>query len=539
MSSFQDLGGELIANVNQMAAKTGIFVKDGLSLTDGGKGLTAGYIKCALCNVKSMKKYAFGRGFSAHLQHIHKISANEEAHDEAVKLSLPSLSAPGLNKKGEKQADYKECLPRVCAAAKAGDATKLQQLLDFDSDIVREEQDKFGANALDWAAGEGHLECVALLLPIFHPTISEPSLENVLKAEKNREIQKDGEKKRVRRRDGKSCLHWACRNGHSSVVAHLVDNLYSVDALYMLGTGDGTTPLHVACFGGKVDMLHFLFDHYCTGEDHISNDPARGTLFTHTNNWGCYPEHFACMSARSGPSLFDFFVDRVYAGDKSRAAKAFFLQINAEKMTPIHKWLLYFCKEGRDVHSSLKYLADLRSYVVLSESSTTAIDAEEARVPSLPVSKNGICLIKSHYATLQLVDENTDFEGVPINECIKEGDIKRAYRDLSRKYHPDRFDHTIFVTQAESRDADVVEGPGGAIMRKMEDVNEAYAVLGDPEARKAYDDELHNQDAAVGGATGDIPSIPSDVAELIEDRLRRYDHLTSEERNQIKTLMNL
>ena len=385
MSSFSDLGGEVIANANQKAVyekKGGIHVKDGLSLTDGGKGLTAGFIKCALCNVKSMKKYAFGRGFSAHLQAVHKISGNEEAHDEAVKLSLPSLSAPGLNRKGEKQADYKDCLPRVCATAKAGNAVELRRLMEFDPELVRDDQDKFGANALDWAAGEGHVECVSLLLPLFHPTISKPSLEDVLQAEEDREIEKEGHKKRLKRRDGKSCLHWACRNGHNAVVAYLVDNLYSSRALHKLGTGDGTTPVHIACFGGMVDMLHFLYDRYCMtdssgellvedcieerksidtdtqkclsgegvehnrnnkdNEDNENNedDDIREELFAHVNNWGCYPEHFACMSAKSGPALFSFFVDRVHGGDKKKAAEVFFLRKNAENMTPVHKWLL-------------------------------------------------------------------------------------------------------------------------------------------------------------------------------------------------------
>jgi curved DNA-binding protein len=47
-------------------------------------------------------------------------------------------------------------------------------------------------------------------------------------------------------------------------------------------------------------------------------------------------------------------------------------------------------------------------------------------------------------------------------------DIKKAYRKLVRKYHPDL---------SKERDAE----------HKTKDINEAYAVLGDPEKRAAYD----------------------------------------------------
>jgi curved DNA-binding protein len=47
-------------------------------------------------------------------------------------------------------------------------------------------------------------------------------------------------------------------------------------------------------------------------------------------------------------------------------------------------------------------------------------------------------------------------------------DIKKAYRKLARKYHPD-----------VSKEADA--------QRRMQEINEAYAVLSDPEKRAAYD----------------------------------------------------
>jgi curved DNA-binding protein len=56
--------------------------------------------------------------------------------------------------------------------------------------------------------------------------------------------------------------------------------------------------------------------------------------------------------------------------------------------------------------------------------------------------------------------------GVP--RTASEDEIRRAYRKLARKYHPD-----------VSKESDAQE--------RMREVNEAYEVLGDKEKRQAYD----------------------------------------------------
>ena len=56
--------------------------------------------------------------------------------------------------------------------------------------------------------------------------------------------------------------------------------------------------------------------------------------------------------------------------------------------------------------------------------------------------------------------------GVPRDATA--GDLKKALRKLARKYHPD---------VSKEKDAEA----------RMKDVNEAYAVLSDPERRAAYD----------------------------------------------------
>ena len=59
-------------------------------------------------------------------------------------------------------------------------------------------------------------------------------------------------------------------------------------------------------------------------------------------------------------------------------------------------------------------------------------------------------------------------------------DIKRAYRTLAKKYHPD------------------VNPDDGAAAEKFADVNEAYTVLGDDQARKVYDNRLRESAAQSG-----------------------------------------
>ncbi len=64
----------------------------------------------------------------------------------------------------------------------------------------------------------------------------------------------------------------------------------------------------------------------------------------------------------------------------------------------------------------------------------------------------------NYYATL----------GVPLN--VTDEELKQAYRQLARRYHPD------------------IAGPGSALQMKR--INRAYAVLSDPEKRSSYDTVL-------------------------------------------------
>ena len=76
--------------------------------------------------------------------------------------------------------------------------------------------------------------------------------------------------------------------------------------------------------------------------------------------------------------------------------------------------------------------------------------------------------------------------------------IKRAYRRLAMKYHPDR-------NQGKEKEAN----------DKFKEINEAYAVLGDPEKRREYD-----QFGTVGDV-GDIFSSPY-TRTTFEDLMKRF-----------------
>src|SRR5438067_292327 len=86
-----------------------------------------------------------------------------------------------------------------------------------------------------------------------------------------------------------------------------------------------------------------------------------------------------------------------------------------------------------------------------------------------------------------MADRRDYYELLNVSRTASAEDIKRAFRNLARKYHPD---------VNKSHDAEA----------RFKEINEAYEVLSDPSKRRAYDTYGHDGPAVgasgFGGAAG-------------------------------------
>ncbi len=89
-----------------------------------------------------------------------------------------------------------------------------------------------------------------------------------------------------------------------------------------------------------------------------------------------------------------------------------------------------------------------------------------------------------------------------VGKKASESELKRAYRDMARRYHPDL-------------------NPGELAEQKFKEVNEAYAVLSDSKLRQRYDRYGHS--AVGGGDNGPVgfENVVDAFDDLIGDILRR------------------
>ena len=92
------------------------------------------------------------------------------------------------------------------------------------------------------------------------------------------------------------------------------------------------------------------------------------------------------------------------------------------------------------------------------------------------------------------------YEVLGVSRDASEADVKKAYRRLAMKYHPDR-------------------NPGDeAAEEKFKEASEAYEVLSDGEQREAYDRFGHD---AVGGQGG-MGGFGGRVDNLLSDMIRGF-----------------
>ena len=83
-----------------------------------------------------------------------------------------------------------------------------------------------------------------------------------------------------------------------------------------------------------------------------------------------------------------------------------------------------------------------------------------------------------------MADKRDYYEVLGVSKDADDATIKKAYRQLAKKYHPDT-------------------NPGDAeAEKKFKEASEAYAVLSDPEKRRQYDQFGHSAFDGTGGAGG-------------------------------------
>lgn len=94
-----------------------------------------------------------------------------------------------------------------------------------------------------------------------------------------------------------------------------------------------------------------------------------------------------------------------------------------------------------------------------------------------------------------------------VEASVGADELRTAYRNLARRLHPDRYLDAEPAAQALAA-------------RRMREVNEAWAVLGDPAARARYDLELRASlrgRSPAGGRGGPAPAVDPDPEEWSED----------------------
>lgn len=105
----------------------------------------------------------------------------------------------------------------------------------------------------------------------------------------------------------------------------------------------------------------------------------------------------------------------------------------------------------------------------------------------------------------------THYEVLGVAPGAPAAEVRRAYLRLARTHHPDRH-------------AEATADERAAAEQRMRSANEAWAVLGDPARRRAYDDQLAGERRAAWTPGTPSPGfVPIDDDDDPEDPAAEYD----------------
>ena len=131
---------------------------------DMGRGATAGWVKCPLCPPRRMKRYARGRGLTAHLEAVHGSASLQEKTSAIARAEAAPRTA---DRRGDGFTSTNEP-PLACRLARDGDAVALIELLEATKGpLDPRHRDAHGYRPHHWAAGSKHgcLEALLELMP--------------------------------------------------------------------------------------------------------------------------------------------------------------------------------------------------------------------------------------------------------------------------------------------------------------------------------------------------------------------------------------